>query len=111
MVSNKFRIGGPKRTLAHIIGVCLLSLCSAFGAIAKSKNSVPDPALLFGAYDPYGTFSNDPSIVIEHVYIAWEDADFSSIQVANKYALDRSRRLLLTVEPWSWSPTKAPQDP
>lgn len=111
MVSNQFRIGRPKKTFAYVIGACVLALSSAFGAIAESRTSTPEPALLIGAYDPYGTFSNDPTIVIEHVYIAWEDADFSSIQVANKYAMDRSRRFLLTIEPWSWSPAKAPLEP
>lgn len=81
------------------------------GAKAQDLTAASAPAVLVGAYDPYGTFANDPKITIEHVYIAWQDADFSSIALANKYALDRSRRLFITIEPWSWSPAKVSPTP
>jgi endoglucanase len=57
---------------------------------------------LFGVYDPNGDFSEDPSIYIEHIFLPWEGVLFSSIDVADDYAVERDRALLVTIEPWSW---------
>jgi len=59
--------------------------------------------LRVGVYDPYGSFSQDSRVKIEHVYIPWEDVDLASLDRADKYARERGRELLLTVEPWTWS--------
>jgi beta-mannanase len=56
-----------------------------------------------GAYDPYGTFANDRRIGIEHVYVPWLDVNLASLVAVDRYARDRARNLLITVEPWTWS--------
>lgn len=66
----------------------------------------PTKPFQFGAYDPYGTFSGDPAITIEHIYIPWEQADLTSLQTAAEYAQRHNRSLLITVEPWSWGGIK-----
>ncbi|CAN7599828.1 glycoside hydrolase family 26 protein [Pararhizobium sp. LjRoot235] len=58
----------------------------------------------FGAYDPNGDFSEPSSSEIEHLFLPWEDVDLSTLAVADDYAKERGRTLLITVEPWSWSP-------
>jgi beta-mannanase len=67
--------------------------------------------ILMGAYDPYGTFANDPKISIEHIYVPWQDINLASLVDADKYARDRGRKLLITVEPWTWSRNGKPQTP
>lgn len=57
----------------------------------------------FGAYDPYGDFSSASKASIEHVFLPWEDVDLSDLQAADAYAQARGRKLMITVEPWSWS--------
>jgi beta-mannanase len=64
-----------------------------------------------GAYDPYGTFANDPKISIEHIFIPWRDANLASLSEADQYARDRARSLLITVEPWTWSYHNKPETP
>lgn len=67
------------------------------------KRPVLTPASIeFGVYDPFGDFSVDEGIGIEHVFVPWEDADLASLAGADEYARVRGRSLLLTVEPWSW---------
>jgi len=62
-----------------------------------------------GAYDPYGTFANDAKISIEHIFIPWQDVNLASLDAADKYARDRARKLLITVEPWTWSRNGKPE--
>jgi len=57
----------------------------------------------FGAYDPHGDFSDDPNSRIEHLFLPWEDVDLSTLSIADEYAQQRGRSLMITVEPWSWS--------
>lgn len=57
----------------------------------------------FGAYDPYGDFSNDASANVEHLFLPWEDVDLTSLADAEIYAKERGRSLLITIEPWTWS--------
>ena len=33
----------------------------------------------------------------------WEDVDLATLSVADEYALQRKRKLLITIEPWSWN--------
>ena len=66
-------------------------------------------AVLMGAYDPYGTFANDAKISIEHIFIPWQDVDLDSLDAVDKYARDRARKLIITVEPWTWSRNGKPE--
>ncbi|MCA1403950.1 glycoside hydrolase family 26 protein [Ensifer sp. IC3342] len=58
----------------------------------------------FGAYDPHGDFSEPSQSKIEHLFLPWEDVDLSTLMLADDYAQARGRSLMITVEPWSWSP-------
>jgi beta-mannanase len=58
----------------------------------------------FGAYDPHGDFGKPGSSRIEHLFLPWEDVDLSTLTLADEYARERGRTLLITIEPWSWSP-------
>lgn len=60
-------------------------------------------SLTAGAYDPHGDYANDPNSKIEHLFLPWEDVDLGSLAMADVYALERGRSLLITVEPWSWA--------
>jgi len=60
-------------------------------------------ASAFGSYDPYGDFTNDKSATIEELFLPWEDVDLSTLPLADAYALQRGRSLLITIEPWTWS--------
>ena len=64
---------------------------------------VTEPSIDLGAYDPHGDFGNDANVKIEHLFLPWEDVDLSTLAIADEYALQRGRSLLVTVEPWSWS--------
>lgn len=58
----------------------------------------------FGAYDPHGDFGTPGSSKIEHLFLPWEDVDLSTLTLADDYAQARGRSLMITIEPWSWSP-------
>lgn len=62
----------------------------------------PTGPIQLGAYDPHGDFGSDPHVEIEHLFLPWEDVDLSQLRVADAYARERDRRLLISVEPWSW---------
>jgi len=74
-------------------------------ALAFRGNGVQ--SVRMGAYDPYGTFSGDPKISIEHIFIPWQDVNLASLSFVDQYARERGRSLLITVEPWTWSHDKA----
>lgn len=59
--------------------------------------------LRFGAYDPYGDFSDETGVATEHLFLPWEDVDLSSLPAADEYAHARGRNVLVTIEPWSWA--------
>jgi len=81
----------------------LVLLVSPVASQSPFTKSHVGEAVLMGAYDPYGTFANDAKISIEHVFIPWQDVNLASLDAADKYARDRARKLLITVEPWTWS--------
>ena len=54
----------------------------------------------FRSYDPYGD-SADKTASIE--FLPWEDVDLATLPLADAYALQRNRSLLITIEPWTWS--------
>ncbi|PRD41258.1 beta-mannosidase [Phyllobacterium phragmitis] len=64
---------------------------------------ITDSSIDFGAYDPHGDFSEDPNSKIEHLFLPWEDVDLSTLSIADEYAQQRGRSLMITIEPWSWS--------
>lgn len=71
----------------------------------SDKRPIITPASIgFGAYDPHGDFGDDKSSKIEHLFLPWEDVELSSLAQADDYAFQRGRTLLITIEPWSWSP-------
>jgi endoglucanase len=57
----------------------------------------------FGAYDPHGDFREESGIATEHLFLPWVDVDLSSLPAADDYALARNRKILVTIEPWSWA--------
>lgn len=56
----------------------------------------------FGAYDPHGDFKDEKGDVTEHLFLPWEDVDLTGLGMADSYAFERGRKLLITIEPWSW---------
>jgi endoglucanase len=82
-----------------IVGVSLLGILAA----PPAAQAAPPGPLPFGAYDPGGDFSNDPDLVIEHLFLPWEDVFLPSLQDADAYALARNRALVVTIEPWTWT--------
>ncbi|MFC6488400.1 glycoside hydrolase family 26 protein [Nitratireductor sp. GCM10026969] len=64
---------------------------------------ITEDSIVFGAYDPHGDFSEDPNSEVEHLFLPWEDVDLSTLSIADAYARERGRSLLITIEPWSWS--------
>ena len=55
-----------------------------------------------GCYDPYGDFSDESRVATEHLFLPWEDVELSGLPAADEYALARNRKVLVTIEPWSW---------
>ncbi|MET4636095.1 glycoside hydrolase family 26 protein [Kaistia defluvii] len=64
---------------------------------------IATPSVTPGAYDPHGDYANDSNSKIEHVFLPWEDVDLETLAMADQYASQRGRSLLITVEPWSWA--------
>jgi len=77
------------------IGLCL--------PLALPGGAAPPGTLPFGVYDPDGQFGTDNEVVIEHVFLPWEDVNLGTLLDADQYALTRNRALLITVEPWTWT--------
>ncbi|MBB6408006.1 glycoside hydrolase family 26 protein [Mesorhizobium sangaii] len=100
-----------KHTTANALAIALVLGASAAFPTAGGAGSVAttDPvqtssaASAFGSYDPYGDFSADKSASIEELFLPWEDVDLASLPLADAYALQRNRSLLITIEPWTWS--------
>lgn len=84
--------------LKKIWGVAAGLALSAGVACAAPPGSLP-----FGVYDPGGAFADDPEVSIEHLFLPWEDVLLQSLYEADAYAAERSRSILATVEPWTWT--------
>ncbi|PIE09377.1 MAG: beta-mannosidase [Rhodobacterales bacterium] len=69
---------------------------------ASLVQAAPPGEVPFGVYDPPGDFQNDSDVLIEHLFLPWEDVYLPSLLDADGYALERSRALLVTIEPWTW---------
>jgi beta-mannanase len=98
--------------------VCCLAVVCGFAASAgptarhsELMKGNAGQSVRMGAYDPYGTFSNDPKISIEHIFIPWRDVNLASFHRSDQYARSRGRSLLITVEPWTWSYHDKPETP
>ncbi|NKX45652.1 glycoside hydrolase family 26 protein [Roseicyclus persicicus] len=65
--------------------------------------AAPPGTLPFGVYDPYGAFSDDPDVSIEHLFLPWQDVYLPSLAEADAYASERGRSVLVTIEPWTWT--------
>ncbi|MCO5069985.1 MAG: beta-mannosidase [Rhizobiaceae bacterium] len=77
------------------------------GAVCLQHRVFPQPLrpndLQIGVYDPGGAFRDASGINIEHVFVPWVDVDLNSFGMTDVYADQRKRKLLVTLEPWSWS--------
>lgn len=71
--------------------------------LGQAAVAAPPGTLPFGAYDPGGDFTDDKDVVIEHLFLPWEDVYLPSLTDADAYAMQRNRALLITLEPWTWS--------
>jgi endoglucanase len=83
------------RKVALALGLCL--------PLALPIGAAPPGDLPFGVYDPEGQFQADSKVVIEHVFLPWEDVNLASLLDADQYALARNRALMITIEPWTWT--------
>jgi endoglucanase len=81
---------------------CLTALLIVLSPLAGAAQS-PSGVIPWGVYDPEGEFRNDTEVSIEHLFLPWEDVDLTALLDADAYALARTRALLVTVEPWTWT--------
>ena len=93
-----------------VISGAVYAASGVSGASVDSRNQFRDKrpfiaadAITPGAYDPHGDYTNDANSKIEHLFLPWEDVDLATLSVADDYAQQRGRSLLITVEPWSWA--------
>ncbi|WP_394888631.1 glycoside hydrolase family 26 protein [Mesorhizobium sp. AaZ16] len=83
----------------------IAALVLSVGALQFTDSfAAPGDPVKFGVYDPDGVFSSRTDVDIEHLFLPWEDVELSTIYEADAYARSRGRVLLVTVEPWTWSP-------
>lgn len=72
--------------------------------ITKDKRPVlHDDGSKFGCYDPHGDFSSETKVATEHLFLPWEDVELGALPAADEYAMARGRKVLVTIEPWSWA--------
>lgn len=83
--------------------LAMLTCAAASGLMLTPVLAAPPGNLPFGVYDPDGDLSNDNQVLIEHLFLPWEDVYLPSISDADAYAKERGRALLVTLEPWTWS--------
>ncbi|KFE35873.1 glycoside hydrolase family 26 protein [Thioclava atlantica] len=91
------------RKVGPALGAASLGLTLLCAPAQAATVEVPPGTLPFGVYDPDGDFADKPGVVIEHLFLPWEDVYLPSLNDADAYALERNRALLVTVEPWTWS--------
>lgn len=101
-------VGALLSGTAYAAGSMPLGIPDDMSASASQPSSkrpvITQDSVGFGAYDPHGDFGDDKNSKVEHLFLPWEDVELSSLAMADEYALKRGRTLLITVEPWSWSP-------
>lgn len=79
------------------------ALALGLSALASVAAAAPPGTLPYGAYDPGGDYADDPEVVIEHLFVPWQDVYLPSLVEADAYARERNRALLVTLEPWTWT--------
>ncbi len=84
------------------LGAVAMAACLTMPATAGPVE-VPPGDLPFGVYDPDGDFTGKNPVVIEHLFLPWEDVFLPSLNDADDYAQLYNRALLVTLEPWTWS--------
>lgn len=84
-------------------GALLAGLVLSCSVLATAVHAAPPGTVPFGVYDPDGDFASDNEVVIEHLFLPWEDVYLPSLNDADAYAKERNRALLVTLEPWTWS--------
>lgn len=89
------------KTLKDIVLATAVSTAVTAGAAAAQ--SAPPGEIPFGVYDPDGDFASEDQVVIEHLFLPWEDVFLDTLYDADVYAQERNRALLVTLEPWTWS--------
>ncbi|MBO6602094.1 MULTISPECIES: glycoside hydrolase family 26 protein [Paracoccaceae] len=94
----------PKSTdLSNRTWPWVATLGVILGAVTPMAFAAPPGDLPFGVYDPNGEFTDDPDVQIEHLFLPWEDVFLPSLDLADIYARDRNRSVLVTIEPWTWT--------
>ena len=98
------------------IGLCILGVTgialrgqSAIAALSWGWADIATPitselkhgtGVNYGVYDPFQRFSEARGVAIEHIFVSWLSSELSEkISVSFKYASDRNRWLMITVEP------------
>lgn len=107
-VSRRTLLGS---TLAAACAVPALQAQPAFAQVPAAGHDVekdkrpvihPDGPKL-GVYDPWGDFKDENGVATEHLFLPWEDVELGSLPQADAYAFARGRKILITIEPWSWA--------
>lgn len=104
-----FAGGAAAAFTAGMYPVLKLSAQGAAPMAATGMNTIADKrpvlhadGIRFGAYDPHGDFTSQKGVATEALFLPWEDVDLDSLKLADAYAMERGRNVLITVEPWSW---------
>jgi endoglucanase len=106
-ISRRSVLGGAAAALSTTLlpaGAAMAQAGLAGRDLMRDKRPVihPDGPKL-GAYDPYGDFSAETQVATEHLFLPWEDIELDSLGAADDYAAERGRKILITIEPWSWA--------
>ncbi|WP_421983816.1 glycoside hydrolase family 26 protein [Roseibium sp.] len=91
--------------LATVVGAAsMVAVAQVANGNTDAGVIVPQPSadIAFGAYDPPGFFTDRSDVSIEHLFLPWEDVELESLLLADQYAKERGRSVLLTIEPWTW---------
>lgn len=99
--AKKICVEGTVATVSAFSAIglaCLITLANTQAVLAAPPGDLP-----FGVYDPLGQFTDDSEVTIEHIFLPWEDVSLDTLVVADNYALERNRALLITIEPWTWT--------
>ena len=97
-MSGLFETKTAGKGVGRFVAGVVVGSVMAGAALAAPPGGVP-----FGVYDPDGDFAGDTEVVVEHLFLPWEDVYLPSLNDADAYAQERSRALLVTLEPWTWS--------
>lgn len=96
-------IDSERRLPSGARGALVTALAGLLVLGAPALEAAPPGTVPFGVYDPPGDFSQDGEVIIEHLFLPWEDVSLPSLVDADAYAVERNRALLVTLEPWTWS--------